>query len=77
MTKMDEWTAVIDIEAMLARGSKLEGTQLIPIIVACVWAVLMSLPWAYGLWMRMKMQREYRSKMKQGYSLNVTVISWG
>ena len=76
LTKMDEWELVIDIESILARGSKLQGTQLIPIIVACVWAVLVSLPWAYCLWLRIKMQREYRSKMEKGYRLNVTVISW-
>ena len=66
----------IDIEAMLAAGSKLEGMQLMPIVVACVWAVLVSLPKAYGVWRRVKKGREYRRKMKEGGRLDVTIISW-
>ena len=73
---MPKTAVLIDVKAMIVAGSKLEGSQLIPIIAAGVLGLIMSVPSLYGILLRMRVRREYDRQIKEGRPCGMTVINW-
>ena len=65
-----------DIRSIIREGNRIERSQVLPLVVGCVFAVVPAVVEGWGIWVRWRCGREWRASMKRGEGNGVVVVNY-